>query len=504
MCNHQAATSHHQDLRDLNRSADEETLKHFGYRQKLKRTLGSFSSFAVSFSIISVTTGLFANYGDGLRTAGPAFIWTWPLVGAGQFLVALVFARLAEAIPLSGYAYQWTRHLAGHRLAWWAGWMMTIQFITGMPGACYALATYLVVYLGVEPSIRNVVLVTIGVIVVIALINHYGVRLASLVNNVSVVAEILGTILIGLLLLAVALWRHTNSFGFLFSHPHQVPGLGYLSVFAFSALMSAWTINGFESAANLSEETRNPARHVPRAIVFSEVFSVVVGFLVLLGFTLAISNLQAVASNNTPLLVIIGSQFPPAVVNATMFAVFVSIFACALANMMALTRMVWAMARDRQLPASAWLSQLSVHRVPVNAVLTVAVISSLIVLWAKFEVVIIGISALAGYVTYAIVVGATVWNSRSPSREDRNALSIAFTASLPNAPGASHRAGSPGKGFPLRLPKVLTWSALIWILILLAMLSLPRSARTNSVATLVAVGLGALSHWYVRHGRQRA
>src|SRR5271156_1047574 len=95
--------------------SDEQVLGRFGYRQELKRSLGYFSAFALSFSVISVTTGLFANYGSGLQIGGPAFIWTWLIVGAGQFLVALVFAQLARQIPLSGYAYQWTRHLAGDR-----------------------------------------------------------------------------------------------------------------------------------------------------------------------------------------------------------------------------------------------------------------------------------------------------------------------------------------------------------------------------------------------------
>ena len=116
--------------------SDEQVLERFGYRQELKRSLGYFSAFALSFSVISVTTGLFANYGSGLQIGGPAFIWTWLIVGAGQLLVALVFAQLARQIPLSGYAYQWTRQLAGDRLAWWAGWIMIVQFIL----ACLAFA----------------------------------------------------------------------------------------------------------------------------------------------------------------------------------------------------------------------------------------------------------------------------------------------------------------------------------------------------------------------------
>src|SRR5579872_5741134 len=88
---------------------DEQVLAAYGYNQELKRDMGLFSSFALSFSIISVTTGIFAVYGSGLTTAGPTFIWTWLIVGVGQLLVALVFASLAKQTPLSGYAYQWTR-----------------------------------------------------------------------------------------------------------------------------------------------------------------------------------------------------------------------------------------------------------------------------------------------------------------------------------------------------------------------------------------------------------
>jgi amino acid transporter len=483
-----------------NYAADERILERFGYRQELKRTLGYFSSFALSFSVISVTTGLFANYGDGLRRAGPAFLWTWLIVGAGQFLVALVFARLAEAIPLSGYAYHWTRHLAGPRLAWWAGWMMIVQFLTGMPGVCYALANYLAPYLRLEPSARNLVLVTVGVLVTIALINHFGIRLASLVNDVSVGAEILGTVLIGLLLLVVALWRRTHSLGFLLTHPAQPPGWSYVGAFAFSSLMSAWTLTGFEGAANVAEETHTPGRHVPRAIVFSEVSSVVLGFLVLVGFTLAIPSLEAVSKQSTPLLFIISHYFPPAVTHATMLLVFISIFACALANLTTLTRMIWTMARDGQLPASHWLARVSAHQVPAHAIWTVTALSSAFVLWAKFEVVITGIATLAGFLTYALVVGATLGGPGLGARDSGLGRTESASATPSGGYGNMARISDSGNSKSQianpksKISKALSAAALAWILLLLAMLSLPRSAWVNSLATLAAIGAGAL--WY--------
>ena len=63
-----------------------------GYEPELKRTLGSFQVFAVSFAFISVAVGVFATYDDLLRNSGPVCIWTWIIATVGQLLVALVIA----------------------------------------------------------------------------------------------------------------------------------------------------------------------------------------------------------------------------------------------------------------------------------------------------------------------------------------------------------------------------------------------------------------------------
>jgi amino acid transporter len=473
------------DAKTTTPGSDEQVLERFGYRQELKRSLGYFSAFALSFSVISVTTGLFANYGSGLQIGGPAFIWTWLIVGAGQFLVALVFAQLARQVPLSGYAYQWTRQLAGERLAWWAGWIMIVQFIAGMSGVCYAMANYLVPYLGLAETNRNVVLTTVAILFTISLINHFGIRLASLVNDFSVVAEILGTVSIGLLLLAVALIRKTHPVSFLFSHPAQPSGLAYLPAFASSALMSAWTIGGFEAAANVAEETHMPQQRVPMAIILSELASVFLGFPVLIGFTLAIPSLAIASTHSTPLLYIMEHYFPPHVTDAAMLLVFISIFACALANVTTLTRMVWAMARDGQLPASSWLARISVHKVPANAIWTVALIAAAFTSWAKVEVVITGICTLTMYIVYGIVVAAALW---AASRKCKTENFVGHAGDP--APAVGQSAGRD----TLRVSRPLCFAALVWILFLLAVISLPRSAWINSIASAAALGVGAC--WY--------
>ena len=80
-------------------SRDEQDLARFGYKQELKRSLGVFSSFAVAFSYISPSTGIFALFFLGLTTVGGVFIWSWPIVAVGQLIVALGFAELVEPLP---------------------------------------------------------------------------------------------------------------------------------------------------------------------------------------------------------------------------------------------------------------------------------------------------------------------------------------------------------------------------------------------------------------------
>src|SRR5690348_3587438 len=102
---------------------DAQHLASLGYRQELQRTLGVFSNFAVAFSYISVTTGIFTLYALGIGTGGPAFIWSWPIVALGQFMVALGFAELSSHFPVAGSIYQWSKRLASPAAGWFIGWL---------------------------------------------------------------------------------------------------------------------------------------------------------------------------------------------------------------------------------------------------------------------------------------------------------------------------------------------------------------------------------------------
>src|SRR6201987_1688886 len=103
---HQQGRSPMTDSASATASAPEErdspALPPFRYNQELKRSVGVFSSFAVAFSYISPSTGIFTLFALGLTTLGGGFIWTWPVVALGQFIISLNFAEGSRHYPAAG------------------------------------------------------------------------------------------------------------------------------------------------------------------------------------------------------------------------------------------------------------------------------------------------------------------------------------------------------------------------------------------------------------------
>jgi len=194
--------------------SDHEDLASFGYRQELHRSLGSFSSFAAGFSYISIMTGMFQLFYFGFGAGGPAFFWTWPMVFIGQFAVCLCFAELAAHYPLAGSVYQWSKQVGTAFVSWLAGWFMLIASIVSV--AAVALA-WQVILPQVSPvfqvigsqttttsasGAKNAVLLGAVLIVFTTVVNAFGVKLMSRINNVGVASELIGVVLL-IILLAV-------------------------------------------------------------------------------------------------------------------------------------------------------------------------------------------------------------------------------------------------------------------------------------------------------------
>src|SRR2546421_6967074 len=246
------------------RGSDEADLARFGYKQELKRTLGIFSSFAVAFSYISPSTGIFALFFLGLTTVGGVFIWSWPIVAVGQLMVALGWAELSSHYPVAGSVFQWTKYLAGKTYSWFAGWIYLFAGILTVASVCATLPIALIPAFNnmgwnVSSSLQNQRLVALITLGAITIMNVFGVRLVAIVNNTGVLFEILGMVVFAFV---VALFHHHQSAGVIF---HTGGTSLTTGTFLVAMFMSLYVIYGFDTASTLSEETRNPRIEAPQA-----------------------------------------------------------------------------------------------------------------------------------------------------------------------------------------------------------------------------------------------
>jgi urea carboxylase system permease len=335
---------------------DEADLAKFGYKQELRRSLGVFSSFAVAFSYISPSTGIFTLFSLGLATIGGVFIWSWPLVAVGQFMVALGFAELASHYPVAGSVFQWTKYLAGKTYSWFAGWIYLFAGILTVTAVCVTLPLALIPAFNnmgwnLANDHHNQKLMAIITLVAITVMNIFGVKLVAIVNNTGVLFEILGMVVFAFVL---ALFHHHQSVGVIF---HKGGTSLTTGTFLIAMFMSLFVIYGFDTAGTLAEETRDPRREAPKAILGSIAGAFVIGGIFLYACLLAIPNLGDAVKGAFGPSQIIDANFGNAFSTVFLLVVSAAIFVCCLSIQTSTIRLGFGMARDKALPGSSLLAR---------------------------------------------------------------------------------------------------------------------------------------------------
>lgn len=103
---------------------DDSRLKQLGYKQELNRRLNAISNFSVTFSIVSILTGLTTTFNTGLTYGGPlTMIYGWPIVGVFTLFVGFSMAEICSAFPTSGGLYFWSAKLCGNEWGPFASWL---------------------------------------------------------------------------------------------------------------------------------------------------------------------------------------------------------------------------------------------------------------------------------------------------------------------------------------------------------------------------------------------
>ncbi len=350
--------------------------------------LGVYSSFAIAFSYISPSTGIFTLFILGISLAGGFFIWSWPIVVIGQLIVGLNFAEVSSHFPVAGSVYQWTKYLANHTYSWFTGW---IYLFAGVLTVAAVVATVPLVLI---PLINNVFGSNIGtdldternvaalVLLSTTLLSIFGVRIVQIVNNTGVVFEILGMVVFALVLL---LFYHHQSPSVLTDTSFLGSVTAATGTFLGAMFMSLFVIYGFDTASTLAEETKNPRREAPRAVLASIIGAAIIGAIFLLAVVIAVpgSMSKFVADINAgrdpfPLVTIIQSNFPGWAANLYLFVVFAAIYVCCLAIQTSTIRLAFGMARDGKLPMGhAWNRVHTTLHTPIGTCIVVGVLAGL-------------------------------------------------------------------------------------------------------------------------------
>jgi amino acid transporter len=386
---------------------DEAELRRFGYAQQLKRSMSGFGNFALSFSVISILTGGLSLYGYGLKLGGPIeMALGWPLAGLMTLMVALSLAELASAYPTAGALYHWATLLGGARLGWWTAWLNLIGQVAVVAGVDYAFAAFVADELALPPS-RAIVLGLYALVLLShAALNHVGITLVTLLNELSAWYHLVVTaLLIGALLWLAPLQPPR----FVLTRFVAPTDDGVLYPFAYAALVgllqAQWTFTGYDASAHLAEETKGAQRAAPRGIVHSVLVSALAGWLMLVVITLAIRDLPAAAAAANPFTWVLRSSLGARLGGVLIWLVIGAMWFCGLSSVTAISRMLFAFARDGGAPASAQLGRVSArYRTPATAVWICVATAFLLALWSSAYNVIVSISTIGFYASYGLPI----------------------------------------------------------------------------------------------------
>jgi amino acid transporter len=454
---------------------DAAELSRFGYAQQLLREMGGFSSFALSFSVISILTGALTLYGHGLSFGGPRVMGLgWPLVALMTLAVAASLAELASAFPTAGALYHWSALLGGPGAGFATAWLNLVGQFAITAAIDYGLAQFLADFLGwSRDDSARVLALYAALLVSHGVLNHVGVRVVAWLNDFSAWYHIAGVVLI---VGALALFGLQRPPQFLLTAYTTAP-YPYAYGFLVGLLQAQWTFTGYDASAHVTEETRNPRRAAPWAMVLSVAVSGVAGFLLLYAITASIDELGVTANAPNPFFHVLAVRLPLPWARALLGVAVGAMWFCGLASVTSNSRMLFAFARDGGLPGSPWLAKISPRFASPHVAVWVSCAAAFgVALYSGAYHVMGALSTSALYASYG--------------------LPILFGL-------RARRRGRWRERGPWHLGRASTWVgglALCWVGFVLVLFSLPPNLLSGLSLAGAAVLLGA--YWWLRAARR--
>jgi amino acid transporter len=376
---------------------DDARLASLGYQPQLRRVLGLFANFSVAFTYLSPMVGIYSLFVLGLGTGGPAYIWLNFIPIVGMLFVALVFGELASHYPVAGALYQYSKFSVGAGYGWFVGWFYGFALLITVASVDTGVVSYFTALThnwfgwNLDPTRHVTILwITAALLLIQTVLNITGAKVMGRVAQFGVYVEIVGTFGIAIIL---ASHGFHHGLGYLFSTQGQAHaatnalGLNFHGSWLGAALVAVlapvYIYYGFESAGDISEETKDAGRQVPRAMRLAVIWGGIASLVLTAALLLAIpgngsKGVGAAVTGGVPSIL---AQLPSGVQDFLLLMIIFAFFSCGTSIQGAGSRLAFSYARDEALPGSRWISR--VHPrfgTPVNALLGGAVVTVLFML----------------------------------------------------------------------------------------------------------------------------
>jgi len=385
-------------------------------KQSLKRVLKTYELILLGIGAI-IGTGIFVLSGVGAGYAGPALPVSFIIAGIVCIFAALCYAEFAAMVPVAGSAYTYCYASLGEIWAWTIGWDLILEYAVAVSAVAIGwsgyvaslmstigieLPAYLIKPLGSDGGFMNlpaflIILVITGLLII-------GMKESARVTAVIVAIKI--AILILFIYLCLGHFQPVNWSNFMPYGWEGVVGGAAIIFFAFV---------GFDSVVIAAEETENPKKSLPIALITSLVVCMIL-YVVVAAMLTGIVPFTDIVGQSAPIsfaLSQIGIPWGAALVSIGAICGMTTVL---LVNLYGQSRIFFAMSRDRLLPPV--LSEVHpVFRTPVKVTILVGIVTAFVAGFFPLRVVaeLVNIGALFAFMVVA--AGVIILRYKAPEAE---------------------------------------------------------------------------------------
>jgi amino acid transporter len=376
-----------------------------GRERQLNRSLTTLGNIALTLSDITPSASLMVIGPVVIATAGTGSLWAY-LIGCFIALnVALCVGELGSMFPVAGGLYSIVARVLGRPIGLVALFDYLGQAIFLPASMAIGIGTYVT---SLDPRVSTN-WVAAGTMILVTLLGLLRIRFNAIMTGVFLALELS---VVGILFLTGAIHPHQTLS--ILAHP-VIPHGDALAPVSVGVIMTAlatalFSVNGYDSALNFSEETEGPPSHIGKAVVIAASVGIVCELVPFIFALVGARDLHAVLSSPTPLTDVVGDAFGPRALTIVTIGAIIAIFNASLAITLQFARIVWSSGRDRAWPepVSTWLAQVNRFGSPWVATLLVGGLAAGLCLEGTL-VSVVTFTAVLIVVLYALTAIASLW-----------------------------------------------------------------------------------------------